>query len=101
MCPISGGTRPVRPPQRPQRAEEFPPVDIRVWPSHCLLCRKKFEREDRLIQVFNCTGVGFDSEMGRELAAAGPFFEIAHLNCADPKALGTVISVGGNATRIL
>ena len=76
-----------------KRAESFPPVDIKTWPSHCVQCKKEFQREDRVTTVFIIAGVGWDSETNKKLPAAGAEYEMAHLNCADPKMNGGVISI--------
>ncbi len=81
------------PKPKPTSAESFPPVDIKQWPTHCIRCRKAFVREDRIITVFIVAGVGFDSQTNRFLPAAGEEYELAHLDCADPKMQGRVITV--------
>lgn len=70
-----------------QQLTDMKDIDPLTPENICRLCRRAFQRGDRVVIVHLVVGRGIDPETKREAAAISPNFEVAHFACGD-RALG-------------
>lgn len=74
----------------------FAEIEPREEPYRCVLCKKDFERGDRIYTMHMILGIGKSPTSRKPEAAASGNYEVCHASCSDPQlSLGLNLIITG------